>query len=326
MNHQSAFQEAIRAEPDEDVHRLAYADWLSEQDEVALRDRGDFIRVQCALARLDGDDPAVPGLIERAGQLLDRYRGAWTDGAFAAWLKHPPKQCRNPKGHTFCKGIARGVAARLEMETLPPDDSRKKRLQKVIKAAGGVMEQHDYHDATSTQGLFDDCTFHRGFIDSAIVQNYMMHLFAEAVFDLTLATRLKIDEEWTVEMGDGPLDGLVRSLDRGRLRSLDIGCPPATMRPIKELAANPALAHLLDLNLLLPNESSDKAAKVLAASPHLSNLRRLALSAWTLGDEGLRALLDSPHLEGLGELALDVETPRFSSELWQRYQVRFGKA
>jgi uncharacterized protein (TIGR02996 family) len=327
MNHERAFLEAIRAEPDEDVHRLAYADWLSEQDELARRDRGDFIRAQCAIARLDGADPAVADLTERAGKLLERYRADWTDGAFAAWLKHPKKQCRNPKGHAFCQGMARGVAARLEMETLPPDDSGMNRLQKVIAAAGRVMERHDYNDATCTQGLFDDCTFRRGFIDRAVVQNYMMVLFAEAVVDLTLATDLRIDEEWALDIGDGPLDGLLRVLDRCRLRSLDLACPPAGTRPIQELAASPALARLRELDLFLPEglTRGDKAAALLAASPHLSNLRRLALSAFTLGDEGLGALLDSPHLAGLAELALDVETRRFSSELWQRYQARFGK-
>jgi len=43
-----AIHAKILAEPDEDLHRLAYADWLDEQGEHA---RAEFIRVGCELAR-----------------------------------------------------------------------------------------------------------------------------------------------------------------------------------------------------------------------------------------------------------------------------------
>ncbi len=42
------FIQAILAEPDDDVPRLIYADWLQERGEP----RGDFIRLQCAMAAL----------------------------------------------------------------------------------------------------------------------------------------------------------------------------------------------------------------------------------------------------------------------------------
>ena len=46
-----AFLAAIAAEPDADVHRLVYADWLDEQAGEATP-RGEFIRVQCELAQM----------------------------------------------------------------------------------------------------------------------------------------------------------------------------------------------------------------------------------------------------------------------------------
>ncbi len=46
---EQAFLRAIIDEPDDDLHRLAYADWLCEQGED---DRADFIRIQVELARL----------------------------------------------------------------------------------------------------------------------------------------------------------------------------------------------------------------------------------------------------------------------------------
>jgi uncharacterized protein (TIGR02996 family) len=47
MTHADAFLAAILAEPDADVHRLVYADWLDEHGDP---DRAEFIRVQCAVA------------------------------------------------------------------------------------------------------------------------------------------------------------------------------------------------------------------------------------------------------------------------------------
>ena len=58
LAHDEGFLEAIRAAPDDDVPRLVYADWLEERGEPL----GEFIRVQCALARLPADDPARPPL------------------------------------------------------------------------------------------------------------------------------------------------------------------------------------------------------------------------------------------------------------------------
>ena len=41
------FLQAILADPDDDTPRLIYADWLEEQGDP----RGEFIRVQCELAK-----------------------------------------------------------------------------------------------------------------------------------------------------------------------------------------------------------------------------------------------------------------------------------
>jgi uncharacterized protein (TIGR02996 family) len=45
-----AIYAAILREPDEDLHRLALADWLDEHDQP---ERAEFIRVQCELAKLE---------------------------------------------------------------------------------------------------------------------------------------------------------------------------------------------------------------------------------------------------------------------------------
>lgn len=40
MNDHDALLRAILAEPDEDIHRLAYADWLTDNGDA---ERGEFI-------------------------------------------------------------------------------------------------------------------------------------------------------------------------------------------------------------------------------------------------------------------------------------------
>jgi uncharacterized protein (TIGR02996 family) len=51
----------IREFPDNDAPRLVYADWLDEQGDP----RGEFIRVQCELARMAQDDARRAGVLSR---------------------------------------------------------------------------------------------------------------------------------------------------------------------------------------------------------------------------------------------------------------------
>jgi uncharacterized protein (TIGR02996 family) len=68
MTDGDALLAAILANPDDDMPRLAYADWLEENGD---EDRAEFIRLQCGHA---GDDEAAE---ERAAELEDRNRGKW---------------------------------------------------------------------------------------------------------------------------------------------------------------------------------------------------------------------------------------------------------
>src|SRR5438477_5170948 len=68
-----AFLQVVLDRPDDDAPRLVYADWLEERGDP----RGEFIRVQCELARLPADDPRRPELEGREKALLDAHRDAW---------------------------------------------------------------------------------------------------------------------------------------------------------------------------------------------------------------------------------------------------------
>jgi uncharacterized protein (TIGR02996 family) len=72
--HEAQLLEAIRQARDDDAPRLVYADWLSDQGDP----RGDFIRVQCALARDEDLDPDLRwDLREREEELIDAYGEQW---------------------------------------------------------------------------------------------------------------------------------------------------------------------------------------------------------------------------------------------------------
>jgi uncharacterized protein (TIGR02996 family) len=49
MTHDDAFIQGIRERPDDDAPRLIYADWLDEHGDPQ---QGEFIRVECEMARL----------------------------------------------------------------------------------------------------------------------------------------------------------------------------------------------------------------------------------------------------------------------------------
>ncbi|HEY7427859.1 MAG TPA: TIGR02996 domain-containing protein [Gemmataceae bacterium] len=79
MDHERAFLRAIRDEPDDEAHRLIYADWLEEQGGAGRTARAAFIRAQCRLAALPVDDPLRDDLEEEAADVLSEYERAWTE-------------------------------------------------------------------------------------------------------------------------------------------------------------------------------------------------------------------------------------------------------
>src|SRR5262245_16310631 len=83
---EAAFLQTILEQPQDDLVRLAYADWLLEQGDPARAARGQFIALQIQLARRAADwvtalemkDLArVPALKAREQELLGKYAGEW---------------------------------------------------------------------------------------------------------------------------------------------------------------------------------------------------------------------------------------------------------
>lgn len=73
MNPDAAFLANILAHPDDEGPRLIYADYLDDLGDP----RGSFIRVQCALERLDPTDPRRDEFFLQEQHLLARHREEW---------------------------------------------------------------------------------------------------------------------------------------------------------------------------------------------------------------------------------------------------------
>jgi uncharacterized protein (TIGR02996 family) len=76
----AAFVEEIAAHPDDDAPRLVYADWLEERGDP----QGQFIRVQCELARTAADSPRGRELHDQQCELLAAHRDEWVQGVSPA--------------------------------------------------------------------------------------------------------------------------------------------------------------------------------------------------------------------------------------------------
>lgn len=71
---ESDFLREIAEHPDDVACRLIYADWLQERGDP----RGEFIRLQCALAEMTPDDPHYRELRDLEVELFSRHRSKWT--------------------------------------------------------------------------------------------------------------------------------------------------------------------------------------------------------------------------------------------------------
>src|SRR5436190_668469 len=81
MDVEAALSKAILDDPEDDLPRLAYADWLEERGGGggggADGPRAELIRAQCAAARLPQGDPERNALERRAAELWGRHCEEW---------------------------------------------------------------------------------------------------------------------------------------------------------------------------------------------------------------------------------------------------------
>jgi uncharacterized protein (TIGR02996 family) len=343
MDH--GFLAAILADPDDDLPRLVYADWLEEHGD----DRAEFIRVQCELAPLSAEgplavhsplDPRRDALEGRQKLLLTRNGKRWSEGLpvrpkgrfyrdEGAWQRGFVAELRLPAGE-FLAG------ADELFRTIPLQSVW---LEDVGPLAGELarsphLQRLRVLDLTSNR-LTDAQA--RRLLAAPQLRLRELDLGStgereEAIGILAGSPRFAGLE--ALDLGHGRitpagLTALVRSPHLSRLRALELDgnrFGPAGIRALFGDRDGPRLSRM-DLRR---TNFTDEAARALADSPRAAALTDLNLCCNPLGAGGLRTLADSPQLgnleslwvgetqlspEGLAALSASTHLPRLK-RLW----------
>jgi uncharacterized protein (TIGR02996 family) len=278
MTEHEAFLQAIIAEPDEDAPRLIYADWLEEHGDP----RGEFIRVQCALAR-PGRKTRWADLKAREQTLLAEYRKEWIKPLRGIW-----KMLRFRRG--FVEGMTLTVQKFLE---------RSERLFRLAPVRDVRLIEID-HFMVPALAACPHLAFLRGL--SLSLGGLTDHTFPTLAASPHLA-RLTAFNFSSNYLGPDGIRALVKSRWLSGLTALDVGNSALEAAGVEILAATPAVARLTTLNLSF-NVLGDAGLVALAESPHLAGLTTLSLCQTGVGDAGIWALATSPHLRRLTKLSL----------------------
>lgn len=178
------------------------------------------------------------------------------------------------------QGDPRGefIRVQCELERLGEDDPRRLQLE---TRQCVLLAEHQNQWAGSLREFVHRFWFRRGFIDKIQIGAEQFLANAELVFGTTPLSQVAFHN------ASQSLARLAECPYLARLRGLDFK-PDFTWRQ-RDFPSS---------------QLYDEGARILAASPHLSNLRSLDLGWNRIGDEGVRVLAESPHLAGLVSLDL----------------------
>ncbi len=289
------FLDAILAQPESDVPRLAFADWLDAQGDP----RGEFIRVQCELARLPETDPLHSRLKQREEHLLATQRNALL-GPLAAL----PLDVRFERGFIVSATLSAGTFLQHADELFREAPLREVCLKEV---QGQLAAVANCAHLNRLERLF--LTFNH--LNAADIHSLAASPHLQSLTTLNLGHN---------RIGDAGLTALAKSTALPRLQHLwlaknDIGDDGALA-----LAASPLLAQLKTLRLN-GNRLDDAGVRALAAA-NTAGLEGLNLSGNPFSDAGALALARSPCLNQLHWLL--VKKVELGVEAAQLLQLRFG--
>jgi uncharacterized protein (TIGR02996 family) len=280
MSLDEAFLRAVIEAPDEDAHRLVYADWLEDHGQP---ERAEFIRVQCRLAALPARDPDRPRLEAREKELLERHGQAWTATLPAGVEKW-----------TFRRGFVEEV--RVGPTTDLPALFRAAPVRSLHVAPFEPILWYDIDEGW--RGTEEQLSAQRAAWDLHNRQVQEMLRTPE----LARLTSLDLNQIGISPEGYQALAALPAS---ARLAALALsGCPIDPAR-IEMLLSAPGLSRLTELRLGAAGLRYERLETFLAL-PGVSRLRLLDLSANMINPENAETLASCPHLAGLTALILQA--------------------
>jgi uncharacterized protein (TIGR02996 family) len=269
MSHE-AFLARIIAQPADDTARLVYADWLEENGGPADAARAEFIRVQCALARLSDDDPRRPDLEDREHELL----AANATGSLGDWNA----------------GFERGFRAEILTEATDlvergDDLFAGNPITRLVLTAEDAYYPGRVEEFAARPWLSR--------LESVRLESWFTHVGgAEPLFTSPHLTGLtELDASFAEDAGAFP-EILDRCPSRDRLRS--VGVPDADdPGPLAEVLERTAVEELEVSGVSV----TDAVLTGLLRAPFAGRLTRLRTVHGTFTPEGWRAF-ESPALTG----------------------------
>lgn len=336
MTTEDAFLHAIEREPEDESHRLVYADWLDEQGQQI---RAELLRVQCALAHLPDQDEDVAGLRARERGLLRELQQELPEACrslddfcfdrgvvvsitldIPAFLEHADKLCAWLHVRAFHVFHSPRSGARPDLAALVehPHFGRVRRLE----LRHSVLMAGDLRPLVDTPAA-------EGLEELQLEGNLLGPEGAEALAQTPYLDQLTVLGLAGNGLGDLGVQSLVESPYLSRLKVLDLGHNSITDWGLATLAVAPFLERLSLLDLrhnaitnvgvcalsgsshlrltglnLASNFLSDRAVQHLANAPFGERLKGLDLHGNQITHAGLAALGRSPYLNHLLKDAL----------------------
>jgi uncharacterized protein (TIGR02996 family) len=326
----AALLAAIRAHPDEDTPRLAFADYLDEHGAKADQFQADFIRTSCRLARLGRWAAEWPEASERYGRLCRKIPAAWTnhlkgraiasafERGFVGHVTVYSKRFVTEGGTFFAADPIRSVkfaTLRSARGSVPPAELFAcPHLAGVaaLDLAGSELTDKDLAKLAASPHAAGLRALHLGGRQS----------FTKSGLPALLAARPTVSAlrlGGTNRFGDAHARALAGSPALANLTTLDVGLEPVSAAGVTALVRSKYAANLKSLRLegcyATDEEHGDfydragrradglAIAQALAAAD-LPNLQDLDLTGRKLGNGGLAALAAAKGLPALRRLVL----------------------
>jgi uncharacterized protein (TIGR02996 family) len=296
MDH-AAFLETIAASPDDDAPRLIYADWLDERGDP----RSTFIRLQCAIERMDVDDRRRPELEDEAEDLLAAHGQEWAaplHGQATNWryrrgfIEHVEAE-----GDVFLRGVDRWFSAlplrslRLSLPArLMPDLADCPQLARVEALA---FQGHFLRDRELLVLL---ASLYVGRLNALELAGQGIETNGvRALAESHVMRRLRsLDLRMNAAVGDHAVRALVGTANVAGLRVLNLACTNLTDNGVADLFASRTLPNLRELNVSARGLSDLRPRfDSVAQSSFLQNLSDLSLGKRYLRAAEVRRLLSA---------------------------------
>lgn len=321
---------AIINDPDDDLPRLAYADWC---DENGQPERAEFIRGQIRLTGLATDDPERGHLERREQELLQARREEWLASLpdFADWefcrgfveratLPRPADlerlvACPAVFGLAPIRGL---VLGRLYTEGTPAEHIVDLPVNDLMRALAAFPPLRRVRSlqirwmadwASGLRHLVDSLNLsglERLDLDPYLVGSIGMQA-AQALAEAQGLTGLSALLLWGADLGEEGVRAIVESSRLSGLRELGVSG--------SNMAGGPGPGtHSANIG--------PGGVRALASSPGAARLRRLDICCNELDDGAVDALVASPHLDGLEELI--VAEDHLTEAMVRRLRGRFG--